>query len=89
MNFYVFGLINFIIKAGFELVKQNRLTKNSERSEEIGPTQAKKILDLRIILWKMERVLTNLFGLLCTMNLCEITLLFTRRYIIGLKQLTI
>ena len=44
MNFYVFGLINFIIKAGFELVKQNRLTKNSERSEEIGPTQAKKFL---------------------------------------------
>ena len=66
MNFYVFGLINFIIKAGFELVKQNRLTKNSERSEEIGPTQAKKILDLRIILWKMERVLTNFCELIWT-----------------------
>ena len=36
--------------AGFELVKQNRFAKNSERSEEIGPAQAKIFLDLRIIL---------------------------------------
>ena len=36
--------------AGFELVKQNRFAKNSERSEEIGPALTKTFLDLRIIL---------------------------------------
>ena len=36
--------------SGFELVKQNQFAKISERSEEKDPPQAKKFLDLQIIL---------------------------------------
>ena len=50
---------SFKLGSGFELVKQNRFAKNSERSEEISPAQAKNVLDMRIILWKMQRVLTK------------------------------
>ena len=49
--------------SGFKLVKQNRFAKKSKGSKEIGPTQVKKFLDLRIILWKMKRVLTNFYEL--------------------------
>ena len=45
--------------SGFELVKQNWFAKNSEHSEEIGLAQAKNVLDMQIILWKMQRVLTK------------------------------
>ena len=47
--------------SGFKLVKQNQFAKKG--SKEIGPTQVKKFLDLRIILWKMKRVLTNFYEL--------------------------
>ena len=36
--------------SGFELVKQNRFAKISERSKEKDPPQPKKFLDLPIIL---------------------------------------
>ena len=45
--------------SGFELVKQNRFGKNSEGSEKVGPGQAKIFLDLWIILWRVQRVLTK------------------------------
>ena len=45
--------------SGFELVKQNRFTKISERSKEKYPPQPKKFLDLQIILGKMRGVLTK------------------------------
>ena len=35
---------------GFELVKQNRFAKISERNKEKGPVPVKNFLDLRIIL---------------------------------------
>ena len=44
---------------GFELVKQNWFTKVFQRSKEKGLLQAKNFLDLKIILWKMQRVLTK------------------------------
>ena len=47
----------------FELDKQNQFAKNSERSKEKGP---KNFLDLRIILWKMRRVLTKFCELIWT-----------------------
>ena len=54
-------------RAGFELLKQDRFAKNSERSEEIDPVQAKHfLLNLRIILWKMQRVLTKFCELIWT-----------------------
>ena len=59
------------LNAGFELVKQNQFAKNPECSKEIGPTQAKNFLDLRIILWKMKRVLTNFCELIWTIMYYE------------------
>ena len=41
-------LVNTI--TGFELVKQNRFAKISERNKEKGPVPVKNFLDLRIIL---------------------------------------
>ena len=43
---------NFLDNAGFELVGKNRFAKN-------GLPEAKNFLDLWIILWKMQRVLTK------------------------------
>ena len=65
------GQFNIMWHSGFELVKQNQFTKNSEHSEEIGPMQTKIFLDLRIILWKMERVLTNFWKLIWTIMYYE------------------
>ena len=45
--------------SGFELVKQNQFAKISECSEEKDSPQAKNVLDLQIILSKMQRVLTK------------------------------
>ena len=59
------------LNAGFKLVKRNQFAKNFGRSKEIGPTQAKKFLDLQIILWKMERVLTNFCKLIWTIMYYE------------------
>ena len=59
------------LNAGLELVKQNQFAKNPECSKEIGPTQAKIFLDLRIILWKMKRVLTNFCELIWTIMYYE------------------
>ena len=44
------NFINSYRSPGFELVKQNQFAKISERSEEKDPPQAKKFLDLQIIL---------------------------------------
>ena len=49
--------------AELKLGKQNRFAKNSERSEEKG---SKNILDLRMILRKMQRVLTRFCKLIWT-----------------------
>ena len=44
------ALRNVIKCSGFELVKQNQFTKISKHSEEKDLPQAKKFLDLQIIL---------------------------------------
>ena len=53
----------FEISPVFELDRQNRFAKNSECSKEKG---LKDFLDLRIILWKMRKVLTKFRELIWT-----------------------
>ena len=44
-------------KIEFGLVKQNRFAKTSKLSEEKDPPQVKNILNLQIILQKMQKIL--------------------------------
>ena len=53
MHIYIY------ILSGFKLVTQNWFSKNSECSKEKGLSQPKNFLDLQIILWKMQRVVTK------------------------------
>ena len=63
-----FFLLNIheVTSSRFELVKQSWIAKNSERSEGIGPAQEKKFLNLSVILWEMQRVLTKFCELIWT-----------------------
>ena len=56
----------WLIDPGFKLVKQSWFAKNFEHSEEKGSVQEEYFLDLWIILWKMQRVLTKFCKIIWT-----------------------
>ena len=69
------------ISTGFELVKQNRFAKIFECSKE-EDLPREFFLDLQIILWKMQRVLTNL------VKFCELNTFFVFLCLIKLQAKT-